>query len=611
MLKFQISGKFLMVSFILLIHSSAPVFAQVTTSAESVIVRRAEAGNKTEDDETGSIIRGRVTYQDSGSPVRRGWITLRKIKELVEPPKDQNAIIKRSYSTGNERYVLTDDQGEFTMSAVKSGIYQVVTRVPGILNPDLGDFDDPHFQQISVDGVSKMQIAVSILRGAAISGKIFYADGAPVIGAKVQVFRYQGKIVTSSNFRASDDVTVTVTDDRGAYRLSGLPAGEYFLRVVEPSLQANYDKGVEIYNLAQSQTNSELKTYYPNTESSKDAALIQASLGQEQTDVNITIPDRRLFSAFGLVIEKNSKTPLAGVTLRFSKINDGKILEYGEQSRQIKTDAQGFWKLIDLPKGKYRINAAQDTEYEYDNNGKRTPKNVITSYAPAFREVEIDEKNLENINIEMPVAATISGFVTAEGDKPVPDNLFLSVISETFKYSANGRLAEAKNDDKNKTRRAFVIEKVPNGKFYMTGSTYMDYYIKSIRYGNRDLLNELIEIEGGEKIENIQIVLSSETGMVKGKVRNVERGERVFVILLPTDRNGVSAFGSSRQVPVSESGDFSVKAPPGEYSAFVGTSSNRPNFEKFAEWIANVRAKSQKITVRLNETSSIVLSANE
>lgn len=605
-------AKHAVITSILIFFAFSMAVAQDSPPPPPPKVAMAGGAMVNQDDDTGSIVRGRVFYRDSGFPVRRGWIGFRKIKELVEPPKSNNSGggqgLGSPYSYSADKYVLTNDQGEFEMKGVKSGIYQPYLKVQGVLNPEVFDRENPQFQQIAVDGVSEVQTSIGVLRGAAISGRILYSDGSPVIGAKVQIFKNEERITERYSYDDRNDITTEQTDDRGVYRFSSLPAGEYILRVTEPTLHGSPGKASNSYEINNIGRSSELKTYYPNTENSKEAAPIQAFLGQEQSNINITIPDRRLFKISGLVVAKSNKTPLANINITFAKLGEERIVGYNyDQSKKVKTDAAGNWDFRDLPKGKYIIEAEQNVEYDY-SNGTRKAKDNGTKYAPASKEIEIGETDLENLVIELPVQATVSGFVSVEGGKPLPNNVNIRAFDETLRNNqgANIRLT-GKETSAEKLRQPFTIDGMSEGKFYFSGSVEQGFYVKSIRYGSSDLLDSPLEIKEGESIENVEVILSTDVGTLSGKVNNMETG-RAFVILIPTGKQGLVALGNSQQVIVSETGDFTAKVTPGDYYVFVGTDKNRPDFSKFQEWLEEIRANSQTVSIRPNETSNITLS---
>ena len=127
-----------------------------------------------------------VFYEDTGQPLRRSWIGFVRIKKLNPKPNEESPITGM-WDYQNVESVLTNDFGEFVMKDVSPGVYQAVLKVPGILNPTMADRESPVFQQFMIDGVSEAQIEVGVKRGGAVSGRVLYQDGAPLIGAKVSL----------------------------------------------------------------------------------------------------------------------------------------------------------------------------------------------------------------------------------------------------------------------------------------------------------------------------------------------------------------------------------------------------------------------------------------
>lgn len=564
-----------------------------------------------QDDTKGSVVRGRVFYQTTGKPLRRGWIGFQKIRELVVPTKDADGKIATvSMSYGNEKYVLTNDEGEFVMKGVKAGVYQPIVKVQGILNPGYEDSENPNFQQITIDGVSEIQANFGVQRGGAISGRVLYADGDPVIGARMSILvkkdsRYQPYFGSQGGFSSSS------TDDRGFYRFTALPANEYFIFVTESSVQNNSGGETASYNANAFDNDSELKTFYPNVAEAKDARPISVFIGQEQADFNITVPDHRLFKISGAVTAKNNNLPLKNMRVSFQKINEGATMNFGNnQARQTTTDAQGNWTLIDLPTGKYRVTAASnDVNVNYGNQPKvadNQPK-----YAPNTKEIEIDNDNLTNVLFELSTQATISGTITVENDKPLPDYVYLVAFDVENKINSSASLnnQNSKDNQAQKPNNKFRIENLPAGKFYLTGLPNGKYFVKSITLGNKDVKNNPVEIKDGENIEGVQVVLSSDFGIVKGKISNYKNGGRNAVVLLPTGKSPLLAIRSigGESVP-KPNGEFELNAAPGEYFAIIGTDANRPKTEADLEnWFKELTKDAPRITVKAGETTNINL----
>ncbi len=591
-------------------HSFAP--AQEGNGTGIGVGRVLSQPYQTEEDDTkGSVVRGRVYYQNTGKPLRRGWIGFQKIRELVEQPKDANeniAPVSRSY--GNEKYVLTNDEGEFVMKGVKAGIYQPTVKVQGILNPGYEDSENPNFQQITIDGVSEIQTNIGLQRGGAISGRVLHSDGEPVIGARMQILvKKDSRYTPQGSDRNS--YSSSITDDRGFYRFTALPANEYVIFVTEQSVQNDSGSGTKSNNISPFNDVSELKTFYPNVAEVKEARTINIAPEQEQADTNITVPDHRLFKISGAVVAKSNNLPLKNMRVSFQKIGENININYGDnKAKQTVTDAQGNWTLIDLPPGKYRVTAAPNTVNEnYDNQPKVADSQP--KYAPNTKEIEIDSDNLTNVLFELSTQATISGTVTVENDKPLPEYISLGAFDIENKISSSASLSNRNNKDNQaqKPNNKFRIENLPAGKFYLTSMPNGKYFVKSITLGNKDVKNNSIEVTDGENIEGVQVVLSADFGIVKGKINNYKNKGGNFIVLLPTGRSPLLAIrsigGESMPKP---SGEFELNAAPGEYFAIVGTDANRPKSEAdFESWFKELTKEAPKIVVKSGETININL----
>ncbi len=119
---------------------------------------------------------------------------------------------------------ITDDEGRFEIADVPGGRFTIsasrasyVTIAYGASSP--GRVGVP---LVVAAGQRLTGIRLLLARGAVIAGTVRDIDGEPKPGALVSLARRSG----------ADRVTLPLTaetDDRGGYRLFGLPAGEYFV----------------------------------------------------------------------------------------------------------------------------------------------------------------------------------------------------------------------------------------------------------------------------------------------------------------------------------------------------------------------------------------------
>lgn len=565
--------------------------------------------NDEEDNEkiTGATVRGRVLYDDTARPARYVMIAL--------------AEDKTSVSTYSLTFVKTDENGEFVIKNVKAGTYIPYIKSDGVMNSDSFKFafrgvskDEipaDFFQKISVSGLGEFQVEVRAKRGGAVSGRIIYADGEAAVGVKVEVLKKNGeRYDNASQIYGNQGVGTATTDDRGFYRLSALPAGTYIVRVIEPVSHSQRNSQYD-YSSQYNQS-STLRTYFPEGEDPKKARELEITYGQEQTAIDVTLPDRQLFDISGMVIQKANKQPIDKANIMFYRVSETNDVAFsgGFGGNSTTSAKSGNWTLQNLPKGKYRIVVSQG--YNYQSGGQNNQNKQ--EFSSITKEIEITDKDIPDLVFEMSVGASIEGTITIEGGKDVPQDLRLYAINpktgemlySDYVYLQTGTRQQTVQPVK---QRTFRIAKLNEGKYRLvyfgSGKTY---YVKSVSgKGVSGNAETELEIKEGEKVTGVQVVLASDMGTVKGKVEGFD-GSQTFVVLLKAGATIEQAQSQSYSAVVKPNGDYEVQAAPGEYSIFVISSKNRPKTQAEAtDWLKTLLENASKITVRANETETMTL----
>lgn len=581
------------------------VTEETATVAPMFGVATADGEEDDEDEVTGATLRGRIIYEDSGRPVR--YVSVSLVRDEKESQKGG------FYSGFSAKYVKTDENGEFAIKNVGAGNYYPVIKSEGILNRNSyrsfqkDSSEDEIFEKITISGLGEFSVLIRAKRGGAISGRIFYADGEAAVGVKVEALKkFSDKFQSSNPYSEEKSVGATMTDDRGAYRFSGLPVGQYIVRVIEPvshkPQKAEYD-----YSPRGSEQSNILRTYFPEGENSKDAKVLDIERGQEQTEININLPERKLFSVSGRVVLKKGQQPIKDFEVSFYKLSDVDDGVFAELSRpsSIRTNKEGLWSLRSLPKGKYSITASQGYVYRSDEKEK-TPE-----YPRITKEIEITDSDLSEIIFEIPAESSFSGTITVDGGKDVPNNVNLFIFnSETHQGAST--YDYMRSDEKNPQptkQKAFRVGKLTGGK-YVLNFSYSEFYIKSATLGGKDILNDPFEIGEGEEVKDAKIVLATDFGKFNGRVENFEPDIRTFVVLVKNGIVSTNMMGSSFSTPVKANGEFEIKAAPGEYKVVAVKESSRPKNEKeFFEWFESLIKNASTVTIRVNETETGNLTA--
>jgi hypothetical protein len=191
---------------------------------------------------------GHVYCADTNGPARLAQVTLEPVAEVDEYQPHRHGHTTPQVSEPSFNSVTTGFDGSFTIERVPAGTYYVIADLAGYISPiarfSESDLEGPdskakeafrkNIPRITIQGDQMARINVTLEHGAVISGKVTFEDGSPVTGSSVRIQRRDkdGKL---AHFRPSLLTTSWSnglnTDDRGWYRLAGLPAGEYVLEV--------------------------------------------------------------------------------------------------------------------------------------------------------------------------------------------------------------------------------------------------------------------------------------------------------------------------------------------------------------------------------------------
>lgn len=573
-----------------------------------------------DDDKTpGATVRGRVVYADTGRPVRRAEINL--------------VQMKNGYDDRSSKKVVTNSNGEFELTGIKAGSYLPYIKIPGVFNENSFKLMTQRFagsgngekkspvNQIVVAGLEEVNVFIEAKRGGAITGKISYFDGEPAVGMRVEALKkgtlgYE-KNTTSRYDNDALNISTAVTDDRGVYRFSGLPEGEYLVRVVEIAVHTSRPER----SYSSEPKDSQLKTYYPDSVNAKDAKPIELILGQEQSAIDLTIPDRRFFSIKGFVVAKSNKKPLKNFSVTFTKVNEedaGIVQEYIVQQNSENTNALGEWDFVDLPQGKYVISVKPSYEYEEETakvanapNGGGKPREEVRKYASVSKEVTFEKENITDFVFEMPIEAVISGSIVREDGKPLAKDLYIYTIDakkQEMSSSAFVRLQDNQTKTEPVLKAAFTLSGLNEGAHRIL-ITDPDVYIKEVRFDNATTPDQKIEVKEGQQATGAQIILGSDFGTLKGKVNNLNKSLRTFIVMFARGKDIRDALSSGRQGLVKADGTFEVKAPAGEYSVMVVTEKDRydPKIETQEEFLKRFTRNAASVTIKAKESSEITL----
>lgn len=162
----------------------------------------------------------------SGPPARpSGTMSGRVLNSAGEPLVGAVAYVAIVGGNGASQSAVVDKEGNFKIDGLEDGIYRAYAGMPGyILTPPPSGVEPNYYHP----GES---VTLTMFKGAAISGTVTGPNG-PVVATSVRALRVrddEGKALSVPALMRE-----RLTDDRGAYRIYGLPGGAYLISAGGP-----------------------------------------------------------------------------------------------------------------------------------------------------------------------------------------------------------------------------------------------------------------------------------------------------------------------------------------------------------------------------------------
>ena len=377
---------------------------------------------------TGTVV-GHVTCGDTQRPGRFATVVLYGVPAEVtatpkaDPDASEEAQMKaftaafKSIGKTNMVQAQTGADGVYAATDVAPGDYYVFGASAGYVSP-LNQVQSliaagadlkkqlPGVQVVHVVADHQSMADVTMARGAAVSGVISWDDGSPVTGAIFTVTPVKGDAKPPQQFGMLALANVlsglSISDDTGHYRISGLAPGDY---IVTAKLQTGAQTGLGSgMNLAKMMAVTPMVIYAPSAFHKGDSKPVTLAAGEDLHDQAMTLNLSGLHSVSGTVASAADHHGINQATVR---LQDGTDKEF---VRSASVDAAGNFTVTFLPPGTYtmKVSDAEDTEPK-PKTDKDKPSlfgqgtKTIRSYKDGSMSVVVSDSDVTGQNIELAV----------------------------------------------------------------------------------------------------------------------------------------------------------------------------------------------------------------
>lgn len=464
--------------------------------------------------------------------------------------------------------VMTDSDGRFTFKDVTAGGYRMGASAEGFVSQGIG--------QSAINGLGRLvfvtagrvskEAAIRLVATGIVHGRVFDERAQPATGAPVLLLR----AVYNREGRSLRVIDNGVVNDRGEYRMFGVPPGRYYLLAGPPPGGTAGLRGVSIETVRASRFGL---LYYPAAEDIEKSLMIEVKAGEE-TSVDMSLRRQvqsyrvrgRVVNASGLPLPANVQVNLAYRFLtRSGSIGGGRAFDPATGTFELQNVAPGDWIVqASVPPAGPSLDLF--TEAPLDAATMAEIQVLQASRPTGSLEIKVVDRDVEGLVVTLSTGFNTTGRITVEGQQQfsLPANLSLSLQFAT--QLVNQPLP-------------FVSPAAADGSFQVIGLRETEYraqfwttavpdlYVKSITYDGGDILNKPLSFSssGAGKFD---VVLSPgavrATGTVTDAMSQPVAG--IQVVLIPAQRTRTDLY---RTAITDQGGRFTMpNIPPGEYKAF-------------------------------------------
>ncbi len=489
---------------------------------------------------------GRVLSADTGRPLKRARVI--------------------AAGGGRPLSTTTDDQGRYQLANLPAASYSITASKAGYVDAIYG-------QRRALragtpvrlaDGQQLANVDLKLPRGGVITGRLADEDGEPLARAVVSVLRYQYVRGERQLTAAGADQT----DDRGQYRVFGLPPGEYYVSasvggLIEPLLRsvvgaAAPPPGDAVENVGYA------PTYYPGALGVSDAARVKLELGQEAAGIDFQVRLVTLATVRGVVYGSNAMVVLVpeGGTLGGGGRGGGRgglaelatgLLRAGQTLRAT-TQADGTFVIRNVPPGSYTVVARSDV-------GSGSPRTAAQSVVVMGGDVQVALTPAPGVSLSGAVTLESSGgTLPALGGfrvNPAPLGAAVSL--------PRGGRSGTPND-----RGEFTIADLMPGRYLLRATGPRGWILKSVYVDGREVTDQAIEIKG-DHVSGVNLIFTDRIATIAGTVRDARGGPAASVTVVVFADDERLWYPQSRHVAAARTeanGTYRVTGlPAGRYLA--------------------------------------------
>jgi len=422
------------------------------------------------------VIRGRVVRSDTGEPLRR-----------VQVRVDE-------WSTGDHSgpaATMTDAEGRYELKQLPAGRYQLRATRGGYVEVAYGQrrpFERGRPLELG-EGAVLQNVDFALPPGAVVTGRVVDETGEafPHVSVSLARRRYV------DGERRLVAVSGNSTDDRGEFRMFGVPPGDYVMIATFGEMELGARDRVRY-----------VPTYYPGTPIASEAQRVTVGLGQEVSGMVIALTRAATATVRGVVRPSGQASvgPFTFITAR--QIGDPR----GDEMAAAMSAGDGSFVIAGLLPGTYLVEA----------------RSTLGS-AFASEEVVVGGSDVIGVTLILSDGATARGRIRFDTGNPPqglrPSDVF---ITPTLVDHQMGGLEIGGGPPVTRNDWSFELHGL-RGRGFIRAGTLSDWQMKSVRGKGVDVTDTPLDFS--TDVDELEIEMTQQVTTVSGGVSD-DRGRVVL-----------------------------------------------------------------------------------